>query len=99
MINAIIKGIFFVINLIFSLIMSPFISLISALFPDLANAITNVTSYFTTIVQFIPLALDFLMIPREAVIFLFDYYLIKYTIYLTIIIIKATMNIYRKFKP
>lgn len=98
MINAIIKGLFALISLIASIVLSPIVSIITALFPDLATAIANVTSYFTTIVQYIPLCLDFFMIPREAVIFLFDYYVIKYTIYISVRAIKACIAVYNKIK-
>lgn len=98
MINAIIKGIFFLITTIASAILSPVIGVISALFPDLGVAITNVTLYFTTMLRFVPLALNFLMIPREAVTFLFDYYIIKYTIYLSVRAVKGALVVYNKLK-
>lgn len=98
MINAIIKGIFSLITMIASLVLSPFIAIITALFPDLTNVITNVLLYFTTMLQFVPLCMDFLMIPRQAIVFLFDYYVIKYTIYLTIRAIKCALAIYNKLK-
>lgn len=98
MINAIIKGIFALISMIASVILSPIVSIITTLFPDLSVAISNVLSYFTTAVQFIPLCLDFLMIPRQAVVFLFDYYVIKYTIYISIRAIKACLAVYNKLK-
>lgn len=63
------------------------------------TAITNVLSYFTNMLTYVPLCLDFLMIPRQAIIFLFDYYVIKYTIYLTIRAIKCALAIYNKLKP
>lgn len=98
MINAIVKGLFYVISMIASAIMSPIVSIITGLFPELGTAITNVTQYFTTIVTFIPLCLEFSMIPRTAIVFLFDYYLIKYSIYLGVSAVKAIIVIYNKLK-
>ena len=98
MINAIIKGIFSLIMMLANLVLSPIISLITALFPDLGTAITNVVAYFTSMLQFVPLCLDFLMVPRQAITFLFDYYVIKYTIYLTVRSIRACLVIYNKLK-
>lgn len=99
MVNAIIKGIFSLITMIASIVLSPIVAVITALFPDLSTALSNVLLYFTTILQFVPLCLDFLMIPREAIVFLFDYYVIKYSIYLSIRAIKCALLIYNKLKP
>ena len=99
MINAIIKGIFSLITMIAGLVLSPIIAVITALFPDLSTAISNVLDYFTTMLQFVPLCLDFLMVPRQAITFLFDYYIIKYTVYISIRAIKAAFAIYNKLKP
>lgn len=98
MVNAIVKGLFYVISMIASAIMSPIVSIITSLFPDLQTAITNVTQYFNTIVTFIPLCLELSMIPRTAIVFLFDYYLIKYAIYLGVASVKAIITIYNKLK-
>lgn len=98
MINAIIKGLFALITKIASLVLSPIIAVITALFPSLGTALANVIIYFITMVRFIPLCLTFLMIPREAIIFLFDYYIIKYTIYLSVRAVKSALVIYNKLK-
>lgn len=98
MINAIIKGLFSIITKIASVILSPIVAIITGLFPSLGTAITNVLAYFVIMFQFIPLALQFLMIPREAVIFLFDYYVIKYTIYISVRAVKSALVVYNKLK-
>lgn len=49
-------------------------------------------------VTYIPLCLEFLMIPREAITFLFDYYVIKYTIYISIRAVKCAVVVYNKLK-
>lgn len=49
-------------------------------------------------VAYIPLALEFFMIPREAIVFLFDYYIIKYTIYISVRAVKSALVIYNKLK-
>lgn len=98
MINAIIKGIFSLITKIASMILSPIIAVITALFPSLGIALTNVIAYFVLMFRFIPLALTFMMIPREAMIFLFDYYIIKYTIYISVRAVKSAIVVYNKLK-
>lgn len=99
MFNALITGVFGVVESLAGSIMVAPITLITALFPNLTYAINQVIDYFTTILQFVPLALDFLMVPREAVVFLFDYYIIKYSIYLIVRAIKLILAIYNKLKP
>lgn len=99
MFNALITGIFGIVESLAGSIMAAPISLITALFPDLTNAINQVIDYMTTILQFVPLALDFLMVPRQAIIFLFDYYIIKYAIYLIVRVVKLVLTIYNKLKP
>lgn len=98
MVNAIIKGFFAIITKIASVVLSPIIAIITALFPSLGTALTNVIAYFTVMLRFIPLALSFMMIPREAIIFLFDYYIIKYTIYISVRAVKSALVIYNKLK-
>lgn len=99
MVGSFFNEIFNIITQLASSIMIAPITLITSLFPDLTNALNYVIQYLTTILQFVPLALDFLMIPRQAVVFLFDYYIIKYSIYLIIRIIKLVITIYNKLKP
>lgn len=99
MFDALITGVFGVVESLAGSIMVAPLTLITALFPDLTNAINQVIDYMTTILQFVPLAMDFLMIPRQAIVFLFDYYIIKYSIYLITRAIKLVLTIYNKLKP
>lgn len=98
MIDAIIKGVFFIITKLASVIMYPIIAIITALFPSLGDILNNAILYFNTIFQFVPLCLELLMIPRTAIILLFDYYIIKYTIYISVRAVKAALVIYNKLK-
>ena len=56
-------------NMAGSIMVAP-ITLITALFPDLNVALEQVIEYFTDILMYVPLALDLLMIPRTAIVFL-----------------------------
>lgn len=99
MFEALISGVFNVVSSLAGSIMVAPITLITALFPNLTTAINNAVDYLTTILQFVPLALDFLMIPRQAIVFLFDYYVIKYAIYLITRGLKLILAFYNKLKP
>ena len=98
MVNAIIKGLFYVITSICGLILSPIISVISNAFPSLGNALINVTAYFTQFLTYVPLCLSLLGISREPIIFLFDYYIIKYYFYIAVRGVRAIVKLYNKLK-
>lgn len=42
--------------------------------------------------------LSLLLISDNMIVTLFDYFIVLYTIYLTIIVVKFAINIYNKFK-
>lgn len=98
MINTLIKGIFYVITRLFDIIFSPFLSLIFGLFPSLStyfNYITNFLSYCLTYVRSI---LSLLLINDTMITALFDYFIILYSIYLIVIVVRFAINIYNKLK-
>lgn len=71
---------------------------ILAMIPSLQDNISYVVTFLNTILKFVPLCLDFLMIPRACLVALFDYYLLKYGIYLFIRGFKFALNVYNKIK-
>lgn len=98
MIEAIIQGIFNLINLMFSTVMSPIISAVTVLFPSVSPLFTHINNFLNYSFTYLSLCIDLLMIPRNALIVLFDYFAITYSIYLIIIAVKFIVNIYNKFK-
>lgn len=98
MISAIIKGIFNLIMVLFNGIFTPFISLVTSLFPDLTNLFTYVTSFFAYCFTYIRSILNLLLIPDFLIILVFDYFAIKYTIYVSVLAIRFAVNTYNKFK-
>lgn len=98
MINAIIKGIFTLILMMFNLIFSPIISIITSLFPTLANLFTYLSNFLTISLTYVRSILSLLLINDTMIITLFDYFVILYTIYLTVLTVKFAINIYNKFK-
>lgn len=98
MINAIIKGIFSLIMMLFNLIFSPIISIITSLFPSLSNLFTYLSNFIVISLTYVRSILSLLLINDTMIITLFDYFIILYTIYLTVLIVKFSINIYNKFK-
>lgn len=100
MINAIIKGIFNLILSLFNAIFSPIISSVMKLFPDVATIFNRVTNSLILKqgLSFLSIAVDLLLIPRPALWILFDYFAVKYSIYLLSISVKFVVTVYNKFK-
>lgn len=98
MINAIVNGIFKLIISLFNTITSPVISGVTALFPALGSFFTYIDTFLTYALSYVGLILDLCFIPRTAITFLFDYFLICYSIYLLAISIRFVITIYNKFK-
>lgn len=104
MLNIIIKAVFFVITKLFSIILSPILAVILALFPDLSVITTGATQFMTVYMfPYVTFALQMLenlvFLPHFLVVFLFDYFLIKYTIYITIQAVRFGLQVYNKLKP
>lgn len=98
MINAIITGLFKLVMMIFNAITTPLFSFIFALFPDLANFFSYISQYITMSITYIGAASGLLLITNTMFISLFDYFVIKYSIYLGLKAYKLFINIYNKFK-
>lgn len=98
MINAIINGIFKLIINLFNVITSPIISAVTLLFPDISVFFSYINSFLTYSLTYVGLVIDLCFIPRSALVFLFDYFAICYSIYLLVVGIRFVINIYNKFK-
>lgn len=98
MINAMVNGIFKLIISLFNTITSPVITGITSLFPALGSFFTYINTFLSYALSYVGLVLDLCFIPRPAVVFLFDYFLTCYSIYLLAISIRFVITIYNKFK-
>lgn len=98
MINAIVNGIFKLIINLFNVITSPIIASVTLLFPDLAVFFGYISNFLSYAVTYVGLVIDLCFIPRPALVFLFDYFTVCYSIYLLVIGIRFVINIYNKFK-
>lgn len=98
MINAIIKGIFALIMMLFNLLFSPLISAVTALFPNLGNLFTYLSNYIVMALTYVRSILALLMINDNMIITVFDYFVIMYTIYITTLVVRFSINVYNKFK-
>ena len=98
MVNAIINGIFKLIINLFNTITSPIISAVTVLFPDVSVFFTYISTFLGYALTYVGLVIDLLFIPRAALVFLFDYFLVCYSSYMLVITIRFVITIYNKFK-
>ena len=99
MLNLLINFIFKTITGLFNLILSPFIAGITALFPSVNTYFNYISSFLNIALTYSTSALHLCLIPIGAITLLFDYLLIKYSIYLISIGIKFAMKVYTTLKP
>lgn len=98
MVKLFIKGIFWVVTQLFNLIFSPIISVITALFPSLGTFFGYISSFTTTSLTYVRTCLSLLCISDDMILAIFDYFVICYTIYLTMLGVRFAVKIYNKFK-
>lgn len=103
MLKILIKFVFTIISKLFSLILSPIVLVITSLFPNISTIASNTLTYFntyafSTITFFIKVLEHLTFLPHTLIVFLLDYLLIKYTIYLSVIVVKFAIQVYNKLK-
>ncbi|MCI8291364.1 MAG: hypothetical protein HFJ25_03830 [Clostridia bacterium] len=99
MINLIINGIFWLITSLANSLLNPLFSAIFALFPSLGQFFTYITNFIQYPLDMIGFGKDFMMIPTQCFVLLFDYYAIKYSIFLIRQATRFTIKVYQTFKP
>ena len=104
MLNMLIKVVFTIITKLFSLILQPILSVVLVLFPDLSQIVTTILGFFNDYVFFyitflVKMLEHLVFLPHWLIVFLFDYYLIKYTIYITVQAVRFGIQVYNKLKP
>lgn len=98
MIKALFLGIIkFVIKLM-NIILTPFVSIVTGLFPEVTVFFNHITAFLNQALTFVGLILDLFLVPRGAIALLFNFWIISYSIYLAIISVKFFVNVYQKFK-
>lgn len=98
MIKALFLGIIkFVIKLM-NIILMPFVSIVTGLFPEVTVFFNHITAFLNQALTFVGLILDLFLVPRGSVVLLFNFWIISYSIYLAILSVKFFVNVYQKFK-
>lgn len=98
MIKLLIKGIFWVITQLFNIIFSPVLSVITSLFPVLSTYFNHIIAFTNTSLTYVRTCLSLLCISDTMILAIFDYFVICYSIYLTMLSVRFAVKIYNKFK-
>lgn len=95
LINFIMQIIITIINFIFS----PFMNALFALFPSVGQYFTYISAFFSQAFTYVSTIIQWLCLSPSMFVLLFDYFIIKYSVYVLIIAIKFAINMYNKLKP
>lgn len=98
MIKALFLGIIKFIIKLMNIILTPFVSIVTGLFPELTVFFNYITSFLNQALTYVGLILDLFLVPRGAVALLFNFWIISSSIYLSILSVKFFVNVYQKFK-
>lgn len=99
MLNLLVKGIFYIVTKLFEILLSPIISVITALFPSSSSLFTYISSFTATSLTYARSILKLLLITDSMIFTLLDYFVILYSIHLIVLAVKFAINVYNKFKP
>lgn len=104
MFNLLLKLVFYIITGLFSLIVSPFVALVTALFPDLTSVIQNFLHFLTDyVVSYIPFIIksveNLLGIPHSLIVLFISFIGIEIEIFAVTLAMKFGIRIYKFFKP
>lgn len=99
MLQILINFIFNVVLTIIQFVLSPFLLAVTALFPDISTVVSSILMFLTQSLTYVTSILRLLLFTPDMFTLLFDYFLIKYSIFGLVSAIKFTVNLYNKLKP
>lgn len=99
MLESLISGLFSIIAKLGDLILSPLISAVSVLIPDISSYIGYITYYLGRGISFITWGFRLFMIPRSCATLLITIATATISITLAIRVYTLIVKIYNKFKP
>lgn len=99
MVEAILKGFLFLVQTLYNMILSPVLNGIIALFPGVSTYFNYILSFFQYATVYVVTVRELILFPRALMTILFDYFLIKYSIHIILIVVRFALNVYNKLKP
>lgn len=98
MIKLLIKGIFWVVTKLFDIIFSPVLSVIFGLFPAVGSFFQHITEFLQLALTYVRTVLNLVCINNDMIVAIFDYFIILYSIWLSMLAVRFAVKIYNKFK-
>lgn len=99
MINLIINFLFFIVNSLYTIILSPIFLGINALLPDSVDFLGHVTDFLTQGLSYVGTVAGLLCIPTACLTLVFTWFECKFLIFALIKVGKLALNIWQKLKP
>ena len=98
MLRALLKFFMLILQTFVNALFTPFVALITAVFPEFSNIFSYIFTFLDVALQNVGFVKSFFLVPSSAMILLFDYLAIKYSIYLIRSTIRLGVNVYNNFK-
>ena len=99
MLQILIKFVFKLVVKVFTIILTPLLSVVFALFPDISRFLSYIFTFFDYCSGYVTNVRRLLLIPNDLFLLFFDYIAIRYSIYLGIKAFNFIINVYNKLKP
>lgn len=98
MLRALFKFFMLILQTFTNILFTPFVSLITSVFPEFTNIFQYLFTFLDVALQNVGFVKSLFLVPSSAMVLLFDYLAIKYTIYLVRSTIRLGVNVYNNFK-
>lgn len=99
MLDLLFKFVFNLITKVSQILLTPLVDSLTSLFPSLTVYFSYITQFLAKCLTYVVFVRDMALIPRGAILLLFDYLVIKYSIYLVKISFNFIIKIYNLLKP
>ena len=98
MINLLINAIFWLINKLYSIILTPLFAVLNTILPNV-NLVQHILNFLTLGLQSLGTLAGLLCIPKDAFTLLITYIELKFAVFVVMKVVKLSLNIYNKLKP
>lgn len=99
MINLIVNFLFFIVNSLYTIILSPIFAGINALLPQDVDFLGYVVNFLTQGLSYVGTVAGLLCIPTAALTLVITWFEAKFLVYALIKVGKLAINIWQKLKP
>lgn len=99
LLSQLVTFIFNIVATMMNAFMTPFINMILSLFPDLSARYNDFLTFFNYAFTYLTCILRWFLISPTMMIVVFDYFAVKFSIFVVSNVVRCALNIYNKLKP